>query len=35
VQATINRVAVRFALFALSWVALAFMLVRGALAALA
>jgi hypothetical protein len=31
VQATVNRVAVRFALFALSWVALAVMLVRSSI----
>jgi hypothetical protein len=35
VQATFNRVPVRFLLFVLSWVALAVMLVRGALAVLA
>lgn len=33
VQATVNRVAVRFGLFVLSWVALGTMLVRAALAA--
>ena len=32
VQATFNRVLVRFVLFALSWVALGFMIVRAALA---
>ena len=32
VQATVNRVVVRFALFALSWVALGAMIVRAALA---
>jgi hypothetical protein len=33
VQATVNRVVVRFSLFALSWVALGTMIVRAALAA--
>lgn len=33
VQATINKVVLRFSLFALSWVALGTMIIRGALAA--